>query len=95
VKIVKKDVRMSSYHLCLPESLHRQLRELAERDQVSINQFVVLAVAEKIAALRTLDYIEQRGQRGSRDKFDRVLQKVTEAGWEPYEADHLPGEAGS
>jgi hypothetical protein len=86
---------MSYLKVRLPKSLHRQVRELAERDQVSINQFVVLAVAEKIAALRTLDYIEQRGQRGSRDKFDRVLQKVTEAGWEPYEADHLPGEAGS
>ena len=58
---------MSALNLRLPESLHRQLRELAERDQVSINQFVVLAVAEKIAAMRTLDYIEQRGQRGSRE----------------------------
>lgn len=84
---------MSSLNLRLPESLHRQVRELAERDRVSINQFVVLAVAEKIAALRTLDYIEQRGERGSREKFDRVLQKVAEAEREPHEVDRLPGEA--
>ncbi len=81
---------MSALNLRLPESLHRQLRELAERDQVSINQFVVVAVAEKIAALRTLDYIEQRAQRSSRKKFDHVLQKVAEAEREPYEVDRLP-----
>ncbi len=83
---------MSVLSLRLPESLHMQVRELAEQDQVSINQFVTLAVAEKVAALRTLDYIEQRGQRGSREKFDRVLQKVAEANLEPYEADRLPDE---
>lgn len=81
---------MSVLSLRLPESLHAQVRELAERDKVSINQFVALAVAEKVAALRTLDYIEQRGQHGSRGRFDRVLQKVAEANLEPYEADGLP-----
>ncbi len=81
---------MSVLSLRLPESLHAQVRELAERDKVSINQFVALAVAEKVAALRTLDYIEQRGQRGSRGRFDCVLQKVAEANSEPYEADRLP-----
>jgi len=81
---------MSALSLRLPESLHAQVRELAERDNVSINQFVTLAVAEKVAVLRTLDYIEQRGQRGSRERFDRVLQKVAEANLEPYEGDRLP-----
>ena len=81
---------MSALSLRLPESLHAQVRELAERDKVSINQFVTLAVAEKVAALRTLDYIEQRGRRGSRARFDRVLQAVAEANLEPYEADRLP-----
>ena len=81
---------MSALSLRLPESLHAQVRELAERDKVSINQFVTLAVAEKVATLRTLDYLEQRGQRASREQFDRVLQKVAEANLEPYEADRLP-----
>ena len=80
---------MSALSLRLPESLHAQVRELAERDKVSINQFVTLAVAEKVAVLRTLDYIEQRGQRGSRERFDRVLLKGAEADLEPYEVDRL------
>jgi len=81
---------MSALNLRLPESLHVQVRELAGRDRVSINQFVTLAVAEKVAALRTLAYVEQRGQQGSREKFDRVLHKIAEADREPYEADRLP-----
>ena len=86
---------MSALNLRLPDSLHRQVRELAERDQVSINQFIALAVAEKVATLRTLDYIAQRAQRGSRERFDGVLNKVAEANLEPYEVDRLPEEAGS
>jgi hypothetical protein len=81
---------VSALNLRLPESLHNEVRELAQRDNVSINQFVMLAVAEKVAALRTLDYIEQRAQRGSREQFDRVLDKVAQAGLEPLPEDQLP-----
>lgn len=51
-----------SLSLKLPESLHRKLRELAERDNVSINQFIATAVAQKAAALLTVDYSQSRGQ---------------------------------
>ncbi|HRI56838.1 MAG: toxin-antitoxin system HicB family antitoxin [Anaerolinea sp.] len=81
---------MSALNLRLPESLHHQVRELAQRDKVSINQFVTLAVAEKVAALRTLDYIEGRGRQGSRAQFDHVLDRVVEANLEPVPEDRLP-----
>ncbi|HSN75593.1 MAG TPA: toxin-antitoxin system HicB family antitoxin [Anaerolineae bacterium] len=81
---------MSALSLRLPESLHAQVRELAERDKVSINQFVTLAVAEKVASLRTLDYIQQRAQRGSRQQFERVMTKIAEADLEPLAEDQLP-----
>jgi hypothetical protein len=84
---------MSALSLRLPESLHEQVRELAQRDKVSINQFVTLAVAEKVASLRTLDYIEQRAQRGSRQQFERVMAKIAEADLEPLPDDRLPDEA--
>ena len=67
---------MSSISLRLPESLHRQARELAEREDISINQLIATALAEKMAALMTGDYLESRAARGSRRKFDRVLKKV-------------------
>jgi len=81
---------MSSLNLRLPDSLHDQVRQLAQQDNVSINQFVTLAVAEKISALMTLEYIEQRAQRASREKFDRVLAKIALANAEPIDEDRLP-----
>ncbi|HKU26505.1 MAG TPA: YlcI/YnfO family protein, partial [Candidatus Sulfotelmatobacter sp.] len=66
---------MSSLSLRLPESLHQKLRELAERDDVSINQFIATAVAEKAAALLTVEYLKARGQRADAKLVDRVLSR--------------------
>lgn len=60
----------------LPESLHRKLGEVAEREGVSINQFISSAVAEKMSALMTEEYLQARAKRASRGKFDAVLAKV-------------------
>ena len=39
---------MSTISLRLPDSLHAKVRELAEKEHVSINQLITLAVAEKV-----------------------------------------------
>ncbi len=67
---------MSAISLRLSESLHRQVRELARREGVSINQLISTAVAEKLSALLAEEYLEERAQGGSRKKFDRVLKKI-------------------
>ena len=67
---------MSSISLRLPESLHKQARELAEREDISINQLIATALAEKMSALMTVEYLAERAARGSRQQFDRVLRKV-------------------
>ena len=67
---------MSTMSLRLPESLHKQIRELAEKEGISINQLVATAVAEKMSALMAMEYLESRARRGSRDKFERALGKV-------------------
>ena len=67
---------MSALSLRLPESLHRQVRELAEREDVSINQFIAMAVAEKMSALLTVEYLEARARRGSRTHLRAILQRV-------------------
>ena len=67
---------MSSLSLRLPKSLHEKLRELAERDEVSINQFIATAVTEKAAALMTVDYLEARGGRTNTKEVDRILSRV-------------------
>ncbi len=79
---------MSTLSLRLPTSLHRNLRELAQREGVSINQIINAAVGEKVAALHTLDYLRERAGRGSRAAFDMVLAKVPDV--EPRDYDLLP-----
>lgn len=44
---------MSSISLRLPESLHRTARDLAKKENTSINQIVFSALAEKISAITT------------------------------------------
>lgn len=67
---------MSTLSVRLPTSLHRQLRELAQKEGVSINQLITTAVAEKMAALLTVEYLEERAADGSRSRFEAVLRKV-------------------
>jgi hypothetical protein len=62
----------------LPESLHRKLAELAKREGVSINQLINSAAAEKVAALLTEEYLEERAKRASRKRFRKALSKVAD-----------------
>ena len=73
--------------LRIPKTLHNQVRELAEEEGVSMNQFVMLAIAEKVAALQAIDYLEERAKRGSREKMLAVLAKAPNV--EPEEYDKL------
>lgn len=74
---------MSTISLRIPESLHERVRELAQQEDISINQFIATALAEKMAALMTTEYLERRAKRGSRRKFRSVLAKVRDR--EPVE----------
>jgi predicted transcriptional regulator len=67
---------MSTISLRLPESLHKKVRELAKAEDVSINQLISTALAEKMSALMTVDYLEARAARGDRGKFERAMGKV-------------------
>ena len=79
---------MSTLSLRLPTSLHRELRHLARREGVSINQIISSAVGEKVASLKTIDYLRERASRASRVQFDAVLAKVPDV--VPEEFDRLP-----
>jgi post-segregation antitoxin (ccd killing protein) len=80
---------MSTISLRLPESLHKQARELAKQEDISINQLISTALAEKMSALMTSEYLAERASRGSRKKFDRVLGKVRSHRRQPIAGDEL------
>jgi len=78
---------MSTISLRLPDSLHDSVRKLAKEDNISINQFVATALAEKMSALITEEYLSERAARGDKNKFRKVLAKVKNV--EPDENDQL------
>ena len=67
---------MSVVTVRLPESLHNYAREYAAQEGISVNQLISTALAEKLSALATEDFLELRAKRASRRKFDAVLAKV-------------------
>lgn len=87
---------MSVLSLRLPDSLHRKVRELAAKESVSINQFITIAVAEKMSALLTEDYLTERAQRADPAAVDRMLARVPDVPpvpgdeFEPDAADERP-----
>jgi uncharacterized protein (DUF1778 family) len=78
---------MSTLSLRIPKSLHEQIRQLAKREGISINQFLASAAAEKMSALLTEQYIEARAKRASLKKFQKVLKKVPDS--EPKDYDRI------
>ena len=67
---------MSTISLRLPESLHKQARELAKKENISINQFIASAAGEKLAAWATEEYLTARALRGDRGRFEAALSRV-------------------
>ena len=76
---------MGTLSVRLPESLHGQLRTVARQEGISINQLISTAVAEKMSALLTEEYLEERARRGDRDKFEAVLRKVPSTAPDPWD----------
>jgi len=78
---------MSTISLRLPDFLHESVRKLAKKEHISINQLVTTAIAEKMSALMTEDYLEERAKLGKRAKFKKAMAKVADV--EPDEQDRL------
>ncbi len=78
---------MGALSLRLPESIHRHIREIAQKEGVSINQFISSAVSEKVSALLTEDYLKSRAERADFQKVKQILDKVPDR--EPESGDEL------
>ena len=72
-----------NFALRIPDYYKKEIESL--KGNVSINQFIVNALAEKIATLKTVDYLEKRAKKGSREHALSVLGKVSDR--EPLEED--------
>ena len=67
---------MSALSLRLPDLIHKHIKEIASKEGVSINQFISSAVAEKISAIMTEEYLQRRAKRAKKEDFRKILDKA-------------------
>lgn len=79
--------RVSTFPLRLPVSMKAALEEISKRDGTSLNQFLVIAAAEKIAAMETERFFAERQGRADREAFRRILNR--KGGEAPQPADAI------
>ena len=78
----------ATYPLSLPQSLKEAVAQVAKREGTSINQFITVAVAEKLSALETAAFFEERKKRADREIFRQILNR--KGGSPPREGDEMP-----
>ena len=72
----------------IPEPVLKQAQELAERENVPLEQIISLAVAQSVGVWSNESYVALRAKRGSREKFLDALKEVPDV--EAAEYDRLP-----
>lgn len=82
-------MRRSNFALRVPPTLLAEARKAAESEGVALNQLITLALAEKVSAMRTEEYFEERARRANPAKASRILARVGK-GNPPIEGDELP-----
>jgi hypothetical protein len=71
---------MSIVRVQIPDSFHKSLADLAGRDGISIDRFISTAIAEKLSALMTENYLKDRAGKGNREKYEAILSKSSRCG---------------
>lgn len=84
-------MRRSNFALRIPPALLAEARKAAEAEGVALNQLITLALAEKVSAMRTEEYFEERARRANSAKVSRILSRVGK-GNPPIEGDELPSD---
>lgn len=67
---------MSNLNVQIPDFLYKQVEALANKENISLEELVAIALSAQISAWMTKDYIEEKAKHGSWDKFQQVLKKV-------------------
>lgn len=78
---------MKTMSLRMPDYLKNAVNDVCANEKISLNQFIVNALSEKVSALQTLDIIEKRAQSASKESFLEALSQVPSV--EPDERDRL------
>ena len=79
---------MTTIEAQVPDYLARLAREAAEKENVTVDQIVALALASQVSAWRVRDDMATRAARGKLVDFDLIMSKVPDV--PPQPGDELP-----
>ena len=68
---------MDTFNLQLPKFLHTKVLEMSRKEKISVNKFIAYALAEKISAFMTREYVEELVHRVSRQRTEQELLKIS------------------
>ena len=77
---------MTALTVRLSNSVHENIKALARKDGISVNQFIASAAAEKMASVLTVDYLRREGAQGKRRDFERFLSLAPDVPAQPGDA---------
>lgn len=78
---------MTSYPLSLPNDLLEEIRQLAAENDVSLDQWLIAAISEKVGVAKTQRLLQQYAAKADESKLARILAKVPDS--EPLPGDEL------
>ncbi len=78
---------MTTLTAAVPDLLYQQIQRLAEKEAVSLDQLITMALTAHLSAWEAKQYLDQRAGRGDWAKFQAILAKVPDI--EPEEEDRL------
>lgn len=76
---------MANITLRLPRSTHDQAKALAKQEEVSLNQFVLIALVEKISSLRSTQLFTSLKEPVTRAEFEAALAEIPDAEPDPWD----------
>jgi hypothetical protein len=78
---------MQTMSLRMPDYLKSAINDVCQNEKISLNQFILNALSEKVSALQTVDIIEKKAKKASKEDFLFALSQVQDN--EPYEDDKI------
>ena len=76
---------MSRLTLRLPETLHQQLISIAEREGISLNQYIVYALTRQVASNYTVQVISEADRQQQQTNFNNLVSQLREVNKEEIE----------
>lgn len=67
---------MTTIEVKIPEPVLKQAKELAKREQISLEQLIGLAVTQAVGIGSNESYISLRAKRGSRESFLKAVADI-------------------